>query len=77
MGHLDPPGVTDRAKYLGAVFVVRWLVPSDSSDLVVEPCRQSLSSGLGGAPVHEHEFEPLVGARSREVFEKYLDRFGF
>src|SRR5665213_307556 len=41
VGHLDPPGVSEGSKDLGPVFVARWFIPSDSTDLVVEPGRQS------------------------------------
>ena len=41
MGHLDPPGVSDRLKDLGTVLVAWWLVPPDAANLATEPGRES------------------------------------
>lgn len=73
VGNLDPPGVADGAKDLGAVLVARWLVPPNPSDLAIELHRQPRGGGLRRAAVHEHEFQPFVGTGSGEVVEYLLD----
>ena len=73
MGHFDPPGVTNGPKDLGAVFVARWLVPSDPANLTVESGRQPCGGRLYRAPVHEHELEAFIGTGSGEVVEYLFD----
>ncbi len=41
MGDFDPPGVTDRAKDLGAVLVAWWFVPPNAANLAAELVRES------------------------------------
>ncbi len=41
MGDFDPPGVTDRAKDLGAVLVAGWFVPPNAANFTAEPFRES------------------------------------
>ena len=36
VGNLNPPGMADGAKDFGAVLVAWWLIPSNSTNLVVE-----------------------------------------
>ena len=67
VGHFDPPGMADGAKYLGAMFVARWLVPTDPTHLVVELGRHPRRSRHRGAAVDEHELEAFVRTRASKV----------
>ncbi len=73
MGDFDPPGVTDRAKDLGAMLVAWWLVAPDATNLAAEPFRESTGGEERGPAVHEHEFEAFVSASPGEIFEYEFD----
>src|ERR1035437_5186802 len=73
VGHLDAPGVTDGAKDLGPVLVAWWLIPTNSTNLVVERGRQPGSGRLRCAAVNEQEIQSFVRTVSGEVGEYQFD----
>lgn len=76
VGHFDPPDVAYRAKHLGTVLVARGLVPSNSTNLVVELCRQPRGGRCCGAAVHEDDLQPFVITCSGEVIKYLFDGAG-
>ena len=73
MCDLDAPGVRDRPEDPLALVVAWWLVPADTTDVTVVSGRELSGSPFRGAPVDEHQLEPLVLPTRGEISKQELD----